>query len=242
MGNLNDESNFTPKLIANNVDKEPFTDINYIGAGMFYSVATCNKKNMYSWGCGNNGRLGHGNEHSLNLPKKIRFFEDNKISVKSFSCGDTHIAIVNNTDTLYSWGSGTYGKLGHGNSQDYNLPMKIEFLKNSKTDLVSCGSNDTIAVLSDLKIFAWGKNSYGMLGTTKLPDNNITIPALVNLVLEDARLGITEVSVGSLHVLFKLSNGDLFACGSAANGISGIQNQKDRFHQDHQYIKSQFAK
>jgi len=226
--NFEEEFNDYPKMVDFINDSEKSSDIKSIGAGMYYSVAICKEKHIYTWGCGNNGRLGHGNEHSLNTPRIIRFFLEKEITVKSFSCGDTHIGIISNNDTLYTWGSGTYGKLGHGNLEDYNTPIKVEALKNSKIDIISCGSNDTIAVTSDLKVFSWGKNSSGMLGTSQLPDRNILVPTLMNLVIEDAKLGIVEVSVGSNHVLIRLSNGDLYTCGNTLNGISGIPNQKDK--------------
>ena len=227
LGNTKEECNKNPTIIDNDIEKNSFEKIKDIGGGMFFSVAI-DEKYMYSWGCGNNGRLGHGDENSVSVPKKIKYFELNDITIKSFSCGDTHICAINKLDSIFSWGSGKYGKLGHGNLQDYLVPSRIEIIKNYKIDLVSCGSNDTITVTSDLKVFSWGKNTSGLLGTSQLPDKNIIIPTLMNLVLEDAKLGITEVAVASSHIILKLSNGEIFACGSTLSGISGIPNQKEK--------------
>ncbi len=228
LGNSDKEVNDIPSIINLDYFCKEFIDINSIGAGMYYSIASDKKGNLYSWGCGINGRLGHGDEHSVNKPKLVEYFLKKKITIKSFDCGDTHTAIIDNSDSIFTWGSGTYGKLGHGNYEDYNIPIKIEVLKNSKIDFVSCGSNDTIALTSDLKVFCCGKNSCGLLGTNQPPDKNIIVPSLMNLFLEDAKLGIVEVSVGSMHILIKLSNGDIFTCGNSVNGISGIPNQIEK--------------
>lgn len=227
LGNSKDESNYYPKPIEYDIGNSGFENIKNIGCGMFYSVAI-DATGIFTWGCGNNGRLGHGDEHSVSAPKKIKFFEDKGVSIKSFSCGDTHIGAIDDNDCIYTWGSGTYGKLGHGYLEDYSIPTKIDVLQNYKIDYVSCGSNDTIAITSDLKVFSWGKNASGLLGTLLLPDKNILIPTLMSLSLQDATLGIIEVSVGSIHILLKLSNGDLYTCGSTINGISGILNAKNK--------------
>jgi alpha-tubulin suppressor-like RCC1 family protein len=227
LGNSNSESNFTPKIILFDIEKISLKDIKFIGAGMYYSVAT-DGRNIYTWGCGNNGRLGHGDEYSLSYPKRIKFFEEKDLSIKFFSCGDTHTLAIDDDDYCYSWGSGTYGKLGHGNNLDYNVPKKIDSLRNSKIDIVSCGSNDSMVVTSDLKIYVFGKNTGGFLGTTLPPDKNIIIPCMMNIFIEDPKLGINEASMGSIHLLIKFSNGDLLTMGSSLNGISGIPGMKDR--------------
>jgi len=61
-------------------------------AGGSFSIVQTDDGNLYSFGFGNAGRLGHGNEQSLNVPKEIEFFKDKQVEM--FSCGMDHSLVV----------------------------------------------------------------------------------------------------------------------------------------------------
>jgi len=49
-----------------------------------------NKGGVFTWGCGLNGQLGHGNTNSYFIPTKVPLdFKASKVS-----CGGSHTAIV----------------------------------------------------------------------------------------------------------------------------------------------------
>ena len=63
-------------------------------------------------------------------------------------CGASYSAAVTVTGELFTWGKGNYGRLGHGNTEDQNVPMLVTALKGERVVDVACGSGDaqTIAV------------------------------------------------------------------------------------------------
>lgn len=69
---------------------------------------------VYTWGLGANGRLGLGSENSKLDPTKITKLADQNIMVNSIAVGHSHTGAVSSTQ-VYTWGSGSYGRLGHGN-------------------------------------------------------------------------------------------------------------------------------
>jgi alpha-tubulin suppressor-like RCC1 family protein len=217
-----------PSKIEFDIDKNIFEKIQHVEAGMFFSMALDDESNMYTWGCGTNGRLGHGDQNSIGHPKKVQFGENLSEKVYLISCGDTHSACITTAKKIYTWGSGSFGKLGHGSFSDISEPQQVEFFCNDKVAKVVCGSHNTIVVLTDHRLYGWGKNSHGMLGIPTKADQNILQPLEISLPLDDEELYVSEVSLGTMHSIFLLSNGSLFTCGNTVNGILGLEDVFDK--------------
>ncbi len=81
----------------------------------FFTLANA----IYSWGLGEYGRLGHGDEKDYNVPTLINEFK-NKV-IQSVSCGAEHSAAVVE-GSLYTWGKGEAGRLGHGSEKNELAP------------------------------------------------------------------------------------------------------------------------
>ena len=58
---------------------------------------------------GRYGQLGHGDDHDKIVPQPV---EGIKGEVLTVSCGFKHTSAVTKGGALYTWGDGTYGKLG----------------------------------------------------------------------------------------------------------------------------------
>lgn len=66
--------------------------------------------------------------------------------------------------TVYSWGEGEEGKLGHGDRLSYDKPKLIEALSGVSITDIACGSAHSAAITSSGNLFTWGKGRYGRLG------------------------------------------------------------------------------
>lgn len=69
---------------------------------------------VFSWGEGEDGKLGHGNRLNLDKPKLIEALKNKRI--RDIACGSSHSAAITSSGELYTWGLGEYGRLGHGDS------------------------------------------------------------------------------------------------------------------------------
>ena len=133
-----------------------------VSAGYSYSLALTADGSVWSWGYGGQGRLGHGDEQSQLLPKKIEAFAIQR--VVAASAGAWHSLALTAGGGVWSWGGGVFGRLGHGDEQQQLLPKKVETLEGRRVVAVSAGSDHSIALTADGATFAWGKGESGRLG------------------------------------------------------------------------------
>ena len=79
-----------PRYSFTNVSELKHEHISQIDSGRYHTIAL--GKDVYSWGSGEDGRLGHGNMKSFLIPKKISYFEGKK--VRKIACGGCHSAAI----------------------------------------------------------------------------------------------------------------------------------------------------
>lgn len=85
---------------------------------------------LFTWGKGQFGRLGHGHENDLNEPTLVSALSE--VDVVSASCGFAYTFIVSREGKMYSWGAGGNGRLGHGNELNTFLPMLVRAMEDEK--------------------------------------------------------------------------------------------------------------
>lgn len=126
--------------------------------------------NVWSFGCGINGRLGHGDCNFRRSPQKIRSFNENILKVV---CGGKYSICIDTQNSIWCFGTNYCGQLGLGDYLIRILPERNEMLQDIVD--VSCGTLHTIAVNSLGIIWGFGCNEDGQLGFVE--HNNIYSPA-----------------------------------------------------------------
>lgn len=173
-------------------------------------------KQVFSWGFGEGGRLGHGDVTPKTHPTKIQHFADNSI-VKIY-CGAAYSAAISATGTLYTWGRGFYGSLGHGSSEDKLVPTAVHALSSHIIVDVALGSGDShsLCVTDEGLVFAWGDNDFGKLGngTCKGTHVPVQIESLAN---------ISQVYSGSQFSVALGRDGSVYTWGKSHGGRLGHQ-------------------
>ncbi|KAL0722399.1 hypothetical protein Bca4012_036998 [Brassica carinata] len=66
--------------------------------------------------------------------------------VQEVACGFHHIAVLNSKAEVYTWGRGSNGQLGHGDTEYRRVPTLVRALKGKQVRKVVCGSNYTAAI------------------------------------------------------------------------------------------------
>ena len=120
------------------------------------------KRQVWSWGDGSFGKLGHGDQQNQLLPKKVEAFADRR--VVAVSAGPYHSLALTADGAVWSWGDENYGKLGHGDEQEQLLPKKVEAFAGRRVVAVSAGEDHSLAITADDAVFTWGKGEDGCLG------------------------------------------------------------------------------
>ena len=90
---------------------------------------------VFSWGEGDDGKLGHGSRNNQDRPRVIEALRGKQ--VVEVSAGGAHSAAITALGRLYTWGKGRYGRLGHGDYDDQLKPKMVDALKSYKVTQVS---------------------------------------------------------------------------------------------------------
>jgi len=150
------------QLLPKEVEAFPDQRVVAVSAGQYHNLALTADGAVSSWGFGGGGRLGHGDEQTQLLPKKVEAFAGQR--VVAVSAGHSHSIAITADGAVWSWGGGSYGKLGHGDSQEQLLPKKIEAFAGQRVVGVSAGGSHSLAITADGAVLTSGKGKDGYLG------------------------------------------------------------------------------
>ncbi len=140
------------------------TDWDIVAGGGSHSLAVKAGNSLWAWGYNYNGQLGNsfdGIGVDKNYPVHIGVATDWDI----VAGGGSHSLAVKADNSLWAWGSNSYGQLGNGESGldgDQNAPVRIG--TPTGWDSVSAGNSHSLAVKTDGTLWAWGRNRNGELG------------------------------------------------------------------------------
>ena len=89
---------------------------------------------LYTWGLGETGQLGHGSTGStvhldprrVVAPRPVETL--NGVEIIFAAAGEFHAAAVASDGNLYTWGLNTYGQLGHNDRVNRYSPVLVSVL------------------------------------------------------------------------------------------------------------------
>lgn len=203
-----------------------------VACGEWHTGIVSSTGQLYTFGDGTFGVLGHGNLLSISHPKEVESLRG--LCVKSVACGPWHTAAVvdimndrskphSKCGKLFTWGDGDKGRLGHSDQERRPRPTCVAELVDHDFVQVSCGRMLTVGVTNMGKVFAIGSAVHGQLGNPQARDKSI---AVVQGKLKDEY--VTEISAGSYHIAALTTTGNVFTWGKGANGQLGLGDTRDR--------------
>ncbi|CAH0390181.1 unnamed protein product [Bemisia tabaci] len=187
-----------------------------IACGSSHSAAISSNGELYTWGLGEYGRLGHGDSLSQYRPKLVKSLLGKHVVKVACGSRDAQTLALTNTGMVFSWGDGDFGKLGRGGSDGCDIPCNIEFLNNLEVCHIECGAQFSLALTKSGQVWTWGKGDYYRLGLGS--DSHVRKPTLVDGL---RGLKIVDVAVGALHCLAVTDSGQVYAWGDNDHGQQG---------------------
>ena len=134
-----------------------------IACGSGHTVVRTVAGEVYTWGRGDDGRLGHGDTGWKYIPKLVEALVSH--CVIQVTCGSYHTAAVTSNGLLFTWGGGMYGKLGQGDENGHPTPRCVEALRAvGHVKQVACGSRHTVALMENHTVYCWGAKEDGVSG------------------------------------------------------------------------------
>ncbi|GER52262.1 regulator of chromosome condensation family protein [Striga asiatica] len=220
------ERDFTrPRL----VDSLAVTNVESVSCGEFHTCALSSSGDLYTWGDGthNVGLLGHGNDVSHWIPKRVSGALEG-LQVLSVACGTWHSALATSSGKLFTFGDGMFGALGHGDRESVTYPKEVHSLSGLKTVAVSCGVWHTAAIIevsgaagpsavaASRKLFTWGDGDKYRLGHGS--KETYLLPTCVSGLID---YNIQQISCGANMTVALTNSGHVFTMGSNAHGQLG---------------------
>ncbi|XP_047310247.1 ultraviolet-B receptor UVR8 [Impatiens glandulifera] len=161
------------------LDEAPeFVKISRVSCGEYHTAAISYNGEVYTWGLGSLGQLGHCSLQSGDkelIPRRVVGLDG--IFIESIACGGVHTCALAKKGALYAWGGGQAGQLGLGphngffsvnpNESDAMLRNIPVLVVPSDVQLVTCGHSHTLILTKDGRIHGWGYNGYGQAANEK---------------------------------------------------------------------------
>jgi alpha-tubulin suppressor-like RCC1 family protein len=186
-----------------------------VSGGASHLMILMNDGKVESCGDNNDGQLGDGSNMNADTPVVVEDLDD----IVSISSGDTFDVALNSTGQVFEWGDNRFGQLGDGTESNSDVPVAVSLPSPAAQIYAggSTGSNgQTIALLKNGEVFAWGNNKWGQLGDGS--QTNSDIPVQIHFTGNPV---ITSVATGGQTTFAIDGNGNLYAWGDNHKGQYG---------------------
>ncbi|KAJ7943495.1 Regulator of chromosome condensation (RCC1) family with FYVE zinc finger domain [Quillaja saponaria] len=219
-------SHWIPKKVSGHMDG---IHVSYISCGPWHTALVTSAGQLFTFGDGSFGALGHGDHSSTNIPREVETLRG--VRTTKVCCGVWHTAAVievmtessstgsscdSPTGRLFTWGDGDKGRLGHGDKECKLIPVCVDALVNDNVCRVACGHNLTVALTTLGQVYTMGSASYGQLGSAAA---NGKVPTRVEGKISDSF--VEEIACGSNHVAVLTSKTEVYTWGNGSNGQLG---------------------
>ena len=201
-----------------------------ISAAGGHSLALDSDGKVYSWGYDSNGQLGDGGTNT-NQSSPVAVDTSGVLAGKTIvaiSAGSAYSLALDSDGKVYAWGNGGDGQLGYGDVMHQASPVAVDTsgVLNGKTvKVIAAGGGHSLAIDSDGKVYAWGSDTTGQLGTGTTTSGIQPSPVAVDISGVLAGKTITAIApAGSAGGGFSLaldSDGKVYAWGMDNRGQLG---------------------
>ena len=182
---------------------------------------------LYTWGRGDRGQLGHGDEESQPRPIRLDKTLFGASPAVQVACGYAYTVVLTADNRVLTCGAGDRGQLGHGDTVNKLVltQVGVEHFKGVRIVMVAAGDEHSAAVGEDGSVCTWGCGHYGRLGLNDEEDR------LVPTQLTDEAMGearVVMVATGGLHTVVVAHDGVLWVWGFGEWGQLGLGDNINR--------------
>lgn len=139
-------------------------------------------------------------------------------TLTALATGFTHTLALCTDGSLAAWGDNNFGQLGCAHPESHS-PSPVSVLLSGelhdKTVIaIAAGAEHCLALTSDGRVYAWGRNNSGQLGTAT---GDRDLPTAVSTAGALAGESVIAIAAGTSHSLALTASGRLLAWGSDTN-------------------------
>jgi len=194
-----------------------------VAAGQCHTVVWTEKGEVYSFGYGRQGRLGHGGIQNEHVPRMIEGALVGK-RVVGVAAGSIHTVVWTEEGEAYSFGGGG-GQLGHGGLESELVPRLIEgILVGKRVVGAAAGYVHTVVWTEQGGVYSFGTGDTGKLGHGPEPSYAVLVGPtnIVPKLIEGPLVGkrVVGATVGMNHTVVWTEGGNAYSFGYAYHGRS----------------------
>jgi hypothetical protein len=180
--------------------------VNHVSAGNF-SLAVSAVGELWSWGFGANGELGHGDKHLRTVPTRVGAFAT--VRIVHASAGECHALAADEVGRVYVWGGGlrpTDHPLAHATPRAMNACLNAGIVSPMRSRIVrvECGLFNGLLLSEDGQVFCCGDKA------------DDVVEPLASLPHSMPR--VLEIATKFDHSVLRSDSGDLLAFGDGRMG------------------------
>jgi alpha-tubulin suppressor-like RCC1 family protein len=191
-----------------------------IATGGEHSLALLSNGTVMAWGDNSLGELGDGTTKSSDVPVAVSGLSE----ATAIAAGFFHSLALLRSGEIRAWGDNGQGELGNGKSTDTDYPEPTAVSGVDEATAIAAGSEDSVALLRNGGVDAWGYDFAGQLGDGHSgagSDRGLPTPVLAPGTGSEPLTGASAIAAAYWDTYASTSSGELLAWGNDVHGELG---------------------
>jgi hypothetical protein len=171
---------------------------------------------LFAFGANDSGQLGVGSpaeDVTESAPPVRSRVGSDSAAVVAVAAGLLHSLAVTSDGRLYSCGASAFNELGHGTPLHESTWKRVDALAGVRVVGAAAGGLHSVAWTDDGRLFSFGRNDRGQLGTAERTFGHVAAV--------DVPGRVVSAACGQAHTLILCADNRLFACGDNQMGQLG---------------------
>lgn len=208
----------TMKIVPTIVEKLRTHRVVHVSVGLSHSMVLTDDGQVFSFGQGEHGKLGHGTLTETRQPKLIEALKD--VTVGHVCCGAYFSVVISTEGRVFSFGKNDQGQCGIGNKATISvlLPTAVD-IGDYQASYCASGWEHTLLITTDGVLMSWGLGYEGHRPVLGHGDEKAQLKPKIVQALTPYK--ITHVACGWDHSLCVSEEGRLYSWGDGTHGRLG---------------------
>ena len=197
--------------------------IEHVSVGSYHTLALTETGEVLSFGFGEEGQLGHGDEANQFVPKVIEALLG--MRVVAIAAGGFHSLVLTDEGAVLSFGGRIGGQLGHGDVNKLLKPKVIEALGGVRVVAIAAGDDHSMVLTDAGEVLSFGWGMCGRLGHGDEAEDKRK-PEVIK-ALRGRR--VVAIAAGRAHSMVLTDEGKVLSFGGGGCGQLGHGGERDRY-------------
>ena len=155
-------------------------------------------------------------------------------NISQISAKANNTAVIDRNSRVYAWGDNTYGQLGQNTSGSSSAVLQAVKKSNGESITnavaVAAADNYSLALTADGIVYAWGDNTYGVMGNGTKGGIQKSAVAVAGVTGDGTLEGIYAIAASPKTAVAISKDGHVYSWGNNDNGQIGDATHFERLY------------